>query len=390
MKAIRNSMLCLWSFAALSSCATTTRTPQKLTQNSQGVARKQGLAKEGQKASISKTLNTTAPVASLPKTAQESSSALSPEKLLEHLADPSLPVPDAELQEAANSAGSPPGSLGQAIFIAGQLRLMRLDLEHQSGFQEKDPQGPEHSNNAAPQNLPSLEKRFQDLQVDFVTALSQNPHLKQPSLLSMTEDLLDRTQNSVAFHQSLAPLLRSPVDTKNVVPANQVSTSSEVLPAAANTPAPKEETARPSVPEYAENNDIKTAMNDLKKSDVALLFAQKLADKGDYKQAIDQVEKIERTDPFYELAKEKQKSFSNLAVQDLRKQAAEAFQNAMPIREPRAKLAYLNQARDLLEKALKDFPVADQLDRVRENLNVINRDLSLLEQEISQNSPSSN
>jgi hypothetical protein len=74
-------------------------------------------------------------------------------------------------------------------------------------------------------------------------------------------------------------------------------------------------------------------------------------------------------------------------VQDLRQKAAQAFQNAMPVADNRAKAVYLKQAKDLLEQALKDYPVADQLDTVRDNLAVITRDLSGIDREAGGNNP---
>ncbi|MCX6130965.1 MAG: hypothetical protein NTX25_18145, partial [Proteobacteria bacterium] len=99
-----------------------------------------------------------------------------------------------------------------------------------------------------------------------------------------------------------------------------------------------------------------------------------------------QAARIENSDPFFDQAKEKIKVYSNRAVQDLRQKAAQAFQNAMPVADDRAKLAYLKQAKDLLELALKEYPTADQLDTVRENLAVITRDLSGLERDTAQDS----
>ncbi len=97
--------------------------------------------------------------------------------------------------------------------------------------------------------------------------------------------------------------------------------------------------------------------------------------------------RIDNRDPFFDQAREKIKIYSNRAVQDLRQKAAQAFQNAMPVADNRAKAAYLKQAKELLEQALKDYPVADQLDTVRDNLAVITRDLSGIDQETAGANP---
>ena len=111
--------------------------------------------------------------------------------------------------------------------------------------------------------------------------------------------------------------------------------------------------------------------------------AQQMADNGQFKQAVDQARKIGTGDPSYPQAKEKIKTFSNQAVQSLRQKAAQAFQNAMPATDIGVKSAYLEQARLYLQQALTDFPDADSLDTVKENLNIITKDIERLESQKS-------
>jgi lipid II:glycine glycyltransferase (peptidoglycan interpeptide bridge formation enzyme) len=77
-------------------------------------------------------------------------------------------------------------------------------------------------------------------------------------------------------------------------------------------------------------------------------------------------------------AQEKVKEFSNRGVQDLRRKAADAFQNARPVSDPKARASYLQQAKGYLEEALKDYPDATLLPTVRDNLRMITRDLEQL------------
>ena len=68
-----------------------------------------------------------------------------------------------------------------------------------------------------------------------------------------------------------------------------------------------------------------------------------------------------------------------MAVQELRKKAALAFQSAMPVNDPRIRADYLKQAKGFLEEAIKSYPDATQLPTVRDNLSVISRDLERIE-----------
>ncbi len=362
-------LLCLLSLAI--GCHTVPKeTPKTALKPNATASKKASLAKEGIK---SPTSFVNEPAPPKPVAAQQNLN-----ELFNHLADPTLPVPDSELFEAAKLGNSLEGSLEQATFIAGQLRGLKLKLEQGVGFQEQDVTNSEVSSGSStkPRAI-SLEQTFRDQNIDLTQIITRNQHLNNSGIYSTLQDLLERTQNSEIFYQRMTNILNS--KEPQVAAVNPITPPIENAQAVPQ-PTPKESgiSQAPSI-EYVESSEVKTALSELKKSDTALMQAQRLADKGEYRQAIDQVEKVDRSDPFYDLAKEKIKSFSNLAVQDLRKKAAEAFQNAMPIQEPRAKLSYLYQAKDLLEKAIKDYPVADQLDRVRENLEVIKRDVENLE-----------
>ena len=72
-----------------------------------------------------------------------------------------------------------------------------------------------------------------------------------------------------------------------------------------------------------------------------------------------------------------------MAVQDLRQKAARAFQSSLPVVDIKTKAAYLVEAKNYLEEALKEFPAADHLATVRENLAVITRDLQTISEETS-------
>jgi tetratricopeptide (TPR) repeat protein len=330
----------------------------------------------GKKVAIQKEGAKTQPAATVPSpsgTALSTDTPANLQTLLQKLSDPSFPVPDTDITDALKYSNSPVGSLAQAIYITGQLRNFRVRLDQSTGFQENNSKETATDGQDIGK-ASSLEDYFRELNIDLSSALSLNSHLKNTGVSSIVRDLLDRTQNSTEFYRSVASLIQAP----------KVDVSSQSSPASADSPKQTSITDTPSIsatnPEYVESSEVAIAASELKKSDSSLMQAQRLADKGDFKQAIDQAARIDRTDPFYDLAREKVKTFSNLAVQDLRKKAAEAFQNAMPIQEPRAKLSYLYQAKDLLERALKDYPQADQLDRVKENLDVIRRDLENLEQ----------
>lgn len=339
----------------------------------------QPLPKEGQKVEP--------PIAVTPSPASPSpTSSETLQPLLARLSDVSQPLTEDDLRTAGRLHPAASSSLEEAVFVSAQLRLLKQELERSGRFQSRDlyPANPEQQD--APKTSLSLERFFQDLELDLPKALSQNAYLQTPNTIKLVHELHQATQNSEGFNSMLTASLQE-----------QAQKWPELQLQMAATPSPVPPSEQPDVSgETGTSPDAKEAVSgpatatDLKRSDAILLQAQKAADKRDFKQAIELAARVESQDPLYEQAREKIRIFSNRAVQDLRQKAALAFQNALPMSDSRAKEAYLTQAKDLLEKALSDYPAADQLDTVRENLTVIKRDLDSIAKETAVESAAKN
>lgn len=124
------------------------------------------------------------------------------------------------------------------------------------------------------------------------------------------------------------------------------------------------------------------SMADINKGDELLAEAQILADNKNYKEAIIKAELIPQNSPFYNAAQEKIVFFSNLAIQDLRKKAANIYQYAFSISDIKIKINYLKEAKKFLILALSEYPKAslEQLSKVKNNLDIINKELANFEQ----------
>ncbi|MDQ3235224.1 MAG: hypothetical protein M3Q07_25730 [Pseudobdellovibrionaceae bacterium] len=317
-------------------------------------------------------------------------------RTLNRLNDQTMQLMDEDIRAATALHPAPQGSLEEAVLILAQLRLLKIQTEQSSKFQSRDlyesndgarnqPAAGAQGTNAG--QMPSMEKQFRDLNIDLATSFHQNQHLKNLPTLALVKSLMEHTSNSAPFNSGMQTILDQEAQKWAVL---QRSTKPETE-APAETPAVPAEAAPVATlqtePASQAQGDFQTGPADLKRSDTILMQSQRLADKGEFKQAIDFAARIDNRDPFFDQAKEKIKVYSNRAVQDLRQKAAQAFQNAMPVADNRAKAAYLKQAKDLLEQALKDYPVADQLDTVRDNLAVITRDLSGIDQDAGGNTP---
>lgn len=113
--------------------------------------------------------------------------------------------------------------------------------------------------------------------------------------------------------------------------------------------------------------------------------AQAYADQGDFKLAVEKLRKFSKNSLFYAAAVEKIKEFSNIAVHDLRRKAAQAFQSAKPIADRNVRASYLEKAKEYLESAIQLYPEADQISRVKQNLEVISKNLDVISEQSANN-----
>jgi len=109
--------------------------------------------------------------------------------------------------------------------------------------------------------------------------------------------------------------------------------------------------------------------------EISVGHAKELAVSGQYKNAIAVLTKISADASDYADAQTLSKTFSNTAVQELRRKAAAAYQNSLPVSDKETRKAYLIEAKKHLESALSDYPLADLKSTVKDNLNRILRQL---------------
>jgi tetratricopeptide (TPR) repeat protein len=376
--------LLLVTLATVPACVTSRPHGTAQTSTAKAIAanKTKPLAKEGHKTQDGH--DVAAPVSAQTPDAAPVASNLT--RTFNRLSDPTMRLMDEDIRAATALHPAPKGSMEEAVLILAQLRLLKVQTEQSSKFQSRDlyEQGEGDQAAVAPNpNLPSMEKQFRDLDIDLVTSFNQNTHLKNLSTLALVKSLLEQTSNSPTFQSGMQTIIDQEAEKWAALQKTTKPGEQPTPEAAASVPSDGV-AAAPAEPEPSLSTvpgDGPSGPADIKRSDAILMQSQKLADKGEFKQAIDFAARIDNRDPFFDQAKEKIKIYSNRAVQDLRQKAAQAFQNAMPVADNRAKAAYLKQAKELLEQALKDYPVADQLDTVRDNLSVITRDLSGIDQE---------
>ncbi len=362
--------LALLAGLATTACTTPPRRPRGPMQ--------QPIAKEGQKVPTGEiqTSPMAAP-ATAPQEATETPQTDIP-ALWSRVTQTNSPLSDEELMKATQLYPTQPNSLEEAVFVVTQMRMLKSEWEKRSSFQTQDLHTQEAQDNSA--GL-SLERTFAELQIDLASVVRANTHLKNHAALLLAKKLLSHTKNSDSYRAGLLAAIRE----KGAEWTDLMADDAPATPAAntaPSTPVPNSATPAAEAPAQAPTGTPAAAPAtnlDLMGSDTLLIAAQKLADKRDYKGALDHVTRIKKEDPFYAQAQEKIKIYSTRAVKDLRAKAAESFSNAAPLNDTVAKSVYLRQAKTFLEQALNDYPQADGLDSVKDNLEAVNRQLETSE-----------
>ena len=106
--------------------------------------------------------------------------------------------------------------------------------------------------------------------------------------------------------------------------------------------------------------------------------AKELATSGNYLDSVAMLGQIPASSPEYPEAQTQLKSYSNTAVQDLRRKAAASYQNSLLVSDIETRKAYLSEAKKYLETALFNFPKTELKSTLQDNLQKISRQLDEL------------
>ncbi|SMF55436.1 hypothetical protein [Pseudobacteriovorax antillogorgiicola] len=350
-------LMCFISFGGFSACTTTKPAfPKKYAQpkSSKTPSRKgQTISKQGEK--VSK------PVAPQVKNSHEA--------LFSSLLVLDQRITDDELGEMSRINTPPaPRSFAEAILTLGNLKFVQRSAADSVASSQATDEA--NSASSAPKLL-TIQEQFNRTDINLFDSLKENPYLQSLQVFQIVQATLAVSGDSERYREGVAEVLGSRIAMWQAF-ADQFQQT-----------VPKEdgEDSLRQVASPVDPSQYRAA--DLLLGDTILLQAQKLAEKGQFKSAVGRASRVTSVDPFYPAAQEKIKYFSNLAVQELRQKAAQAFQSSLPVVDIKTKAAYLVEAKKYLEEALSDFPAADHLTTVRENLAVITRDLESIDQDVS-------
>jgi hypothetical protein len=282
------------------------------------------------------------------------------------------------------------GTIHEAALVVGLLRDVLTPVGGLTALQGKDgPTPPPPSINSSNPNAviatsePSvdqrrvLESRSRERGLDIVSALASNPYLRTQGIFTMAWDASRIEGNSQVFVQNLAAVIKAetrlwldlakrmgiePSTVSSQPSENLYSTVPAVEP---SLPPPQTTEALPGAASEAENIEANKSMSK------ALEWAQK----ENFEKAVLEARKVAQGTDQYQTAQDNIRTWSNRAVQELRRQAANQFRSGTSTNDAAAKKSYLLKAKNNLEEAISKYPEASTLDTVKENLEIISKEL---------------
>jgi hypothetical protein len=277
------------------------------------------------------------------------------------------------------------GTIHEAALVIGVLRDVLTPIGAQRELAR--------ASDGANVSRNSLQSKTQEKGLDLIESLSSNPYLKGRTVYLMAHDALQKGGNSSGFAQNLYSVLRKETSDWEQFATKLASTPqspNSATAATVPTSAPNALTdAKPPIPSpgvtssNTSPDQVSTSSNGLTEPSAEgaqiLAKAQELAAKEQIEQAILAAKKIPQNSESYTAARQNIKIWSDRATQDLRKQAAYQYRASSATNDPSGKRVYLAKARSLLEEALTRYPESSNLETIKENLEIINGELSRLD-----------
>jgi hypothetical protein len=289
------------------------------------------------------------------------------------------------------------GTIHEAALVVGLLREVLTPVGGQATARFKDTETSTHSSTntsnpnaviATTESQPEshidqrrvLESRAREKGLDLVSALASNPYLRNQGIFTMAWDASRIEGNGQVFIQNLAAVIKTEtrlwLDLAKRMGIEPVVTSQTASASVAMKPVSEDESANATPPTpMSESLAIPATEAENAEATKSMGKAMEWAQKEDYEKAIMEARKVTQGTNQYPNAQENIKSWANKAVQELRRQAANQFRSGTSTNDASAKKSYLTKAKNNLQDAITKYPEASTLDTVKENLEIISKEL---------------
>lgn len=273
--------------------------------------------------------------------------------------------------------------LNRASLLIGVLRCnLRVNVEasviEKAITFERTPEG-----GADWSKLTSLEKLTHDLNLSLKDELTTNLFVQTIVVYELVLQGIEYAGDAPSYVEAIQPALneqsvqwlkvhdRVAALTKDKDKA-QAAASGNSSPEGAQAPASVGLNTPPPSPPVAGLAPISQGPDD------PIKRAQELSDKNKFEESIAILRSLEKDSTYGAAAQGKIKEVANRAVAELRTKAARAYQSSVPVSDLKARGAYLEDAKKFLSLAIQRYPESDQIDTVKQNLEMINKSLQVI------------
>lgn len=285
------------------------------------------------------------------------------------------------------------------LVIAIMQKIIYEPITQKNNLQEQDlpASGPAQTNQEANsvqdqehqqrmKNPLSLSSIYEERGINFLRALEENPFLSDYAAAFLALKASEQTTNTIVFDGRIKEIFNNREAAQTAVSAPKAAeleisqeTQTEQVPSQMTSKNSVSATKPNNLEESSKENQLENALQK-ETTDIESLFlkAEEMIDDEKFKEAIEFLNQIPKDHPLFQKAEQKIKEIANLAVQKLRQKAAKSFQAANPVHDQKARKAYLLEAKKYLEEALETYQGSEKLSVVKQNLDVINRQLESL------------
>ncbi len=250
-----------------------------------------------------------------------------------------------------------PGSTAEAVYGVG---ILKRALHNDQG-----------------QHLESIstQEKF-----DFATAFEMNPILSSHYFSAMTKIAIEKSGESSQFYNSLRDTLDRRAQVWNKIQNSSDETNWSDAAGSqeggwyGGMQQSQEEQAQHRTPYIAKpgENVLQSAIQD--------------QNNGRFAAAVHKLDSIDSISPNFDKAQALKKSIEHDRVARLRKLAADAYRNALPLSNPGTKYAYLQEAKNHLQAALTQYPTSDLASTLEDNLTLIQGEMDSLKNKVRESS----
>ncbi len=269
--------------------------------------------------------------------------------------------------------------LSRATLLIGSFRcLLHVGVEasliEKAITFERTPEG-----GADWSKLTTVEKLSHDMNISLKDELATNLFAQTLVVYELVLQGIEHGADSPAYIQSLAPVLNDKAVQWVHVQERIAALSKPAQPATlAASPAP-EAVPIPNGGLSTQTGSPMAALTPVPQvADDPIKRAQDLSDKNKFEESVALLRSIDKDSAYSAAAQGKIKEVANRAVSELRTKAARAYQSAVPVTDLKARGAYLEDAKKFLTLAIQRYPESDQIDTVKQNLDMINKSLQVI------------